>query len=155
MATASHTYDAFLSFRGEDTRNNFTGHLYDSLKKRGIRTFMDESKLKKGKAIAPTLAKAIEESKFSLVVFSKNYAFSTWCLNELEKIVECNNSRDHTIIPIFFDVDPSEVRYQKENFEKALARHEQKFNIEKVQGWRAAKNSKEAANLKGWTIANR
>ena len=107
MVTISHTYDVFLSFRGEDTRNNFTGHLYDSLKKRGIRTFMDESNLKKGISIAPTLAKAIEESKLSLVVFSKNYAFSTWCLNELEKIVECMNSRDHIIKPIFLDVDPS------------------------------------------------
>ena len=63
MVTTSHTYDVFLSFRGEDTRNNFTRHLYDSLKKRGIRTFMDESNLKKGISIAPTLAKAIEESK--------------------------------------------------------------------------------------------
>ena len=151
--TISHTYDVFLSFKGEDTRNNFTGHLYDSLKKRGIRTFMNESNLKKGISIAPTLAKAIEESKLSLVVFSKNYAFSTWCLNELEKIVECMNSRDHIIKLIFLDVDPSEVRHQKENFGKALAKHEQKFNIEKVQGWRAT--LKQVANLNGWTIANR
>ena len=61
MATTSNTYDVFLCFRDEDTRNNFTGHLFDSLKKRGIRIFMDESNLKKGIAIAPTLAKAIEE----------------------------------------------------------------------------------------------
>ena len=153
MAIASHTYNVFLSFRGEDTRNNFTGHLFDNLKKRGIRIFMDESNLKKGVEIAPTLAKAIAESKLSLVVFSKNYAFSTWCLNELEKIVECMNSRDHIIKPIFLNVDPSEVRHQKENFRKALAKHEQKFKVEKVQRWRTALT--QVANLNGWTIANR
>ena len=42
MAITSHTYDVFLSFRGEDTCNNFIGYLYDSLKKRGIHIFMDE-----------------------------------------------------------------------------------------------------------------
>ncbi|XP_075658800.1 disease resistance protein Roq1-like [Castanea sativa] len=65
MATSSHTYDVFLSFRDKDTRNNFT---IKCLKKRGIHIFMDESNLKKGIAIALTLAKAIEESKLSLVV---------------------------------------------------------------------------------------
>ena len=47
MVITSHTYDVFLSFKGEDTRNNFTGYLYDSLKKMGIHTFMDELNLKK------------------------------------------------------------------------------------------------------------
>ena len=81
MVITSHKYDVFLSFRGEDTHNNFTGYLYDSLKKRGIHTFMDELNLKRGEEISPTIAKAIEGSKFTLVVLLKNYASSTWCLN--------------------------------------------------------------------------
>ena len=78
MVITSHTYDVFLSFRGEDTRNNFTGYLYDSLKKRGIHTFMDELNLKKGEEISPTIAKAIEGSKFTLIVLSNLHS---WCLN--------------------------------------------------------------------------
>ena len=62
------------------------------------------------------------------------------------------NSRDYIIKPIFLEVDPFEVRHQKENFEKALAKHEQKFNVEKVQGWRTALT--QVANLNGWTITN-
>nr|XP_023890990.1 TMV resistance protein N-like [Quercus suber] len=86
---SSHTYDVFLSFRGEDTRKTFTSHLYNSLKKMKIRTFMDEKELKKGKEIHPTLAKAIEESRFSIVVISKNYAFSAWNQSDLiEEIVK-------------------------------------------------------------------
>ncbi|KEH17344.1 TIR-NBS-LRR TIR type disease resistance protein [Medicago truncatula] len=46
-------YDVFLSFRGEDTRRNFTSHLYDSL--------ADNTELQKGDEISPTLIKAIEE----------------------------------------------------------------------------------------------
>ena len=73
-----------------------------------IRTFMDERELKKGEEIPPTLAKAIEESRLSIVIISKNYVFSTWCLNELKKIVECKNTKNHIIKPIFFEVTPSE-----------------------------------------------
>jgi hypothetical protein len=34
-------YDVFLSFRGKDTRNNFTSHLYDALCRKQIKTFID------------------------------------------------------------------------------------------------------------------
>ena len=153
MAMSSHTYDVFLSFRGEDTRKTFTSHLYNSLKKMKIRTFMDERELKKGKEIHPTLAKAIEESRLSIVVISKNYAFSPWCLNELKKIVECKNTKDHVIKPIFFEVTPSEVRDQKAKVGEALAKHKQTFSMEKVQEWRKALH--QVANLAGWTTTDR
>ena len=42
-------YDVFLSFRGEDTRNKFMGHLYEALIQKGIATFKDDEKLEKGK----------------------------------------------------------------------------------------------------------
>ena len=76
-------YDIFLSFRGEDTHNNFTDHLYATLNQKGVYTFRDNEKLKRGKRISPVLLKAIEESLFAIVVLSKNYASSTWCLDNL------------------------------------------------------------------------
>ena len=42
-------YDVFLSFRGEDTRNGFTDHLFDALQRKGLFTFRDEENLDKGK----------------------------------------------------------------------------------------------------------
>ena len=41
-------YDVFLSFRGIDTRNNFTDHLYYRLKQEGIFTFRDDERLEQG-----------------------------------------------------------------------------------------------------------
>ena len=70
-------YDVFLSFRGEDTRKNFTDHLYATLKQKGIITFRDDKNLKRGESISPELLKAIEESMFAIVILSKNYASST------------------------------------------------------------------------------
>lgn len=103
-------YDVFLSFRGEDTRNNFTSHLYAALDRKGIRTFRDDEKLERGKSIRPELLKAIQESRFSVIILSKNYASSTWCLDVLEKIGQCMKQTRLTILPVFYDVDPSDVR---------------------------------------------
>ena len=103
-------YDVFLSFRGEDTRNNFTDHLYAALDRNGIITFKDDERLERGTEISSELTKAIEESRFSIVIFSKDYASSTWCLEELAKIVECVDTKNHTVIPVFYDVEASDVR---------------------------------------------
>ena len=103
-------YDVFLSFRGEDTRKSFTDHLYTTLKLKGIFTFRDDEKLKRGKPIKPKLLEAIEESLYAIVILSKNYASSTWCLDELVKIMECKDKIGLIVHLIFYDVDPSEVR---------------------------------------------
>ena len=63
-------YDVFLSFRGEDTRENFTDHLFTALTERGIHTVRDDEEIERGSEIAPQLLKSIEESRFCVVVFS-------------------------------------------------------------------------------------
>ena len=134
-STPQWKYDVFLSFRGEDTRNGFMDHLYATLKQKGIVTFRDEEKLERGKSISPELLKAIEEFKFAIVIPSRNYAFSTWYLDELAKIIECMREIGTTVWPIFNDVDPSNVRKQVGSFAQAFATHEEHFkdHIEKVQ----------------------
>ncbi|XP_016702039.2 disease resistance protein RUN1 [Gossypium hirsutum] len=66
-------YDVFLSFRGEDTRQNFTDHLYAAFKRRGIIAFRDDEKLETGEAIAPELFKAIHESWCSVIILSEGF----------------------------------------------------------------------------------
>ncbi|KAH0714088.1 hypothetical protein KY284_006993 [Solanum tuberosum] len=87
-------YDVFLSFRGADTRRTFTSHLYEGLKSGGIFTFLDDKRLEDGDSISEELLKAIEESQVALIVFSRNYATSSWCLNELVKIMECKEEEN-------------------------------------------------------------
>ncbi|CAN6446218.1 unnamed protein product [Victoria cruziana] len=55
-------FEVFLGFRGEDTRNSFTGHLYESLHYRGVSTFIDSEKLEKGEKM-DKLLEYIEKSK--------------------------------------------------------------------------------------------
>ncbi|KAL4637489.1 hypothetical protein ACB092_03G080900 [Castanea dentata] len=145
-------YDVFLSFRGEDTRNGFTSNLNGILRHNGINTFMDDE-LQRGNRISTEILEAIESSKISIIVFSKNYATSTWCLDELVKILECKKN-GQVVFPVFYKVDPSEVRSQKGKFGEVLAKHEEnfKYDTNKVQRWRAALN--EACNLSGWHYKN-
>ena len=100
-------HDVFLSFRGEDTRYNFTSHLYQALCDKGFNTFIDND-LRRGEEISTELLKAIESSMISIVVFSDNYASSGWCLDELVKILECRNN-GQLVLPIFYKVDPSKI----------------------------------------------
>ncbi|XP_073261658.1 TMV resistance protein N-like [Populus alba] len=148
-------HDVFLSFRGKDTRNNFTSHLGSSLEQRGIDVYKDDKKLERGKTIEPTLWKAIEESRFSVIIFSRDYASSPWCLDELVKIVQCMKEMGQTVLPVFYDVDPSEVAKQKGQYEKAFGEHEQNFkeNLEKVRNWKDCLST--VANLSGWDVRDR
>ncbi|KAL5078191.1 hypothetical protein RYX36_017175 [Vicia faba] len=143
------THDVFLSFRGTDTRNNFTGNLFNSLHQRGINTFFDEHKIHKGDEITPTLLQAIEHSRIFIAVFSNDYASSTFCLTELVTILESAKSHERLFFPIFYDVDPSHIRHLTGTYGEALERHEKKFRNgkDKVQKWRDA--LRQAANVSG------
>ena len=151
-STPQRKYDVFLSFRREDTRNNFTDHLYTALKYKGLITFRDEEKLERGESISPVILKVVEESRFAIVILSRNYASSTRCLDELKKIIGLMKEMKTTVIPIFYDVDPSHVRKQTGTFAQAFAEHEEHFkdNTKKVQTWRSA--LREVSNLKGWHL---
>ncbi|XP_049934960.1 disease resistance protein RPV1-like isoform X3 [Nymphaea colorata] len=103
-------YNAFLSFRGKDTRNRFVSHLYRALKQSNVSAFMDNRDLGKGEPIE-NLLKAIKESMILLPIFSKNYADSVWCLKEITEMVEVmKTDQSVDIVPIFFDVEPDDVR---------------------------------------------
>lgn len=107
-------------------------------------TFKDDAELERGEEISPRLLGAIESSRSSVVVFSENYANSTWCLDEL---VECLK-KGQKVLPVFYKVDPSEVCKQSGKYGLALAEHERNFK-EKVLKWRAA--LVDVANLFGLT----
>ncbi|XP_065638909.1 disease resistance protein RUN1 [Quercus suber] len=143
-------YDVFLSFRGEDTRNNFMDHLFIALKEKGINTFRDDEKLEKGKSLSLELLKAIEESRFAIVILSKDYASSTWCLDELANIITCKKDMEMTVLPVFYYVDPSDVRKQLGTFAQAFVKHEEKEKKTRVDKWRDA--LRQVGNLAGWHL---
>ncbi|QHO08734.1 TMV resistance protein N [Arachis hypogaea] len=151
LPTRACTYHVFLSFRSEDT-GKFTIHLYNTLNRKGITTYRDDNKLRKDDVISDELLKAIEQSMFAVIVFSPDYASSSQCLDELQKILECNNKLGLHIRTVYYGVEPSDVRHQRGTFEKAFKKHEERHDREKVKRWRDALT--EVAAHSGWTSKN-
>ena len=112
-------YDVFLSFRGQETRNTFTAHLYYALCNKGINAFIDD-KLERGEHITSQLYRVIEDSRISLLIFSENYARSIYCLDELVKILECKESKGQVVFPVFYN-GSFRCRRTKWKFRRGLA----------------------------------
>ncbi|XP_059645554.1 uncharacterized protein LOC132287081 isoform X2 [Cornus florida] len=142
-----YVYDVFLSFRGQDTFTDFLYHDFNSLR---VSTFRYDNELCTGEEMRPGLLKAIKASKISIPIFSKNYASSKWCLRELAQIVECKRVTKQMILPIFYDVEPSDVQYQSGSFEEAFKEHEMCFSDGTVKEWKEA--LRELGALKGWEV---
>ncbi|MED6187072.1 hypothetical protein PIB30_072926 [Stylosanthes scabra] len=142
-------YDVFLSFRGS-TRCGFTDHLYTALRDKGITTFRDDENLRVGDRIRDTLVQAIERSRMSIAVLCKNYASSRWCLDELVQIMKCSdNGKDRPVMPIFYQVEPSDVRHQKNQYHTDIKKHEDRYGKDshQIKSWRLALY--EVSNLSG------
>ncbi|XP_054780100.1 putative disease resistance protein At4g11170 [Prosopis cineraria] len=90
----------------------------------------------------------------ALVIFSKDYASSEWCLQELVKIMECKEASGQIVLPVFYCVDPSDVRRQKRTYADAFAHLELKFkdNSNELKNWRSA--LKKTADLSGYHSSN-
>ncbi|CAN6688291.1 unnamed protein product [Malus baccata var. baccata] len=146
-------YDVFISFRGEDTRLGITSHLHAALLQKKIETYIDY-KLQRGEEIGPALLEAIEKSMLSVIIFSKNYASSTWCLDELVHILKCKERYGQMVVPVFYDISPSDVRKQHGNYADAFAQLEKRFkdSIDMVHKWRDALTT--AANLSGFDYSS-
>ncbi|XP_044511541.1 disease resistance protein RPV1-like [Mangifera indica] len=166
MASSSSTtvevnkHEVFLSFCGDDTRHTFANTLHEILQSTGIDVFIDYS-FQRGEHISSYLMKKISHSMISVVIFSKGYASSRWCLEELVKILECRNTEKQVVIPVFYRVNPSDVRHQTGYFGDGFAnllvsmdegklervqRTEEQCE-EKVLQWKNA--LREAANISG------
>nr|XP_028963605.1 TMV resistance protein N-like isoform X4 [Malus domestica] len=156
-------YDVFLSFRGEDTRKGFTAHLHAALKEKDYEAFIDNDNLKRGEEIKEELFRAIEESRISIIVFSKSYADSSWCLDELVKIMECRSQLGRHVLPIFYHVEASDIRKQEGSLAPIFEKYEEDIREEKddikrehkkkkVKQWREALT--QAANLSGQDLKN-
>ncbi|KAK3416331.1 hypothetical protein EUGRSUZ_H01806 [Eucalyptus grandis] len=143
-------FDVFINFRGEDVRSGFVADLHRCLSRGGINAYIDSEDLRRGDEISPALMKAIEESRIAVLVFSEDYASSRWCLDELVKVMECRRLKGQRVLPVFYKVEPGEIRGLRRRYGDTLARHEENLgqDPERVDKWRQALIG--AANLSGW-----
>ncbi|XP_039155967.1 toll/interleukin-1 receptor-like protein [Eucalyptus grandis] len=144
-------YQVFLSFRGPDTRHGFIDFLYHDLVDAGVRVFRDEDELHVGEVIGENLLRAINSSRFYVPIFSRTYASSKWCLRELAHIVDnvSKSNVEKSILPIFFDVEPEDIKLKTPLYNDAFLEHEKRF-LDEVQAWKKA--LAQVDEIKGWNM---
>ncbi|CAH8256637.1 unnamed protein product [Arabidopsis lyrata] len=142
-------HDVFPSFHGKDVRKAFLSHILKEFGRKAINFFVD-NEIKRGEFIGPELKRAIKGSKIALVLLSKNYASSSWCLDELAEIMKQESGQ--TVITIFYEVDPTDVKKQKGDFGKVFKKTCKGKDKEKIKTWRKA--LEDVATIAGYHSSN-
>ncbi len=106
------TYDIFLCHRGRDDatqynmKTGFVSTLDAQLQRGGRRTFLDEGGLKPAdKGALSRMNHAIINSKIIVLILSRSFPSSPWCLDELVLAME----RDCTVLPVWLDPNMLDV----------------------------------------------
>ncbi|CAH8278286.1 unnamed protein product [Arabidopsis lyrata] len=107
-------HQVFINFRGAELRNGFVSHLVTALQSKDINVFIDKLE-DRGKPIEILLDR-IQKSRIALVIFSGKYTESVWCMREVAKIKDCMDEGTLEVIPIFYKVEPSTVKYLMGDF---------------------------------------
>ncbi|XP_056854217.1 probable disease resistance protein RPP1 [Raphanus sativus] len=144
-------HHVFPSFHGADVRTNFLSHVLKELRSKGIDLFIDNN-LERSKSIGPALIEAIRGSKIAIVFLSKNYASSTWCLNELLEIMKCREEFGQTVVPLFYQVDPTDIKKQTGDFGKVFRKTYRGKTKEEIRRWKRALT--EVAQIAGFHSTN-
>jgi hypothetical protein len=111
----SGVYDVFISHRGPDVKKGIASHIYYPLKHLGLAVFLDQQEMQEGERITPQIEGAIRTASVNIAIFSPGYANLDWCLNKLVLMLESQRARlgISTIIPIFYRVNPCELRWTR------------------------------------------
>ncbi|KAI3725024.1 hypothetical protein L1987_64796 [Smallanthus sonchifolius] len=109
--------------------------------------------MNRGEKMKPEIERAIKESRGSIVVLSKNYATSSWCLDELVLILEQKRECNHFVVPVFYGVDPTDVKNQRGSFAIQVKPASLKWTDDNVNKWKIA--LMEVANLAGHVLSGR
>jgi hypothetical protein len=96
--------DVFLSHHGVDTKRGFASWLRRDLERRMFTCFFDEHSLQRADSSWARISEALLSCKLVVIVLSKGFFESKWCLRELHmcRVLE------KVVVPIFFDIKPDE-----------------------------------------------
>ncbi|KAG0565429.1 hypothetical protein KC19_8G190000 [Ceratodon purpureus] len=130
-----HQYDVFINHRGPDVKKTFVAHLNAALRRDGFRPFLDAKDIGQGRHVFKSIDKALKGAGVHVAVFSKRYAESKYCLNEL-----CDMLRSgQVILPVFYGVNAEDLRWIENGpFKKGFEKHVKRGRTEETGKWKEA-----------------
>jgi hypothetical protein len=142
----------------DPVEKTFVIHIHRRLREHGLEVFFNRQEFKGGDNLNFVTKHVIRTASVYIAVFSPGYAGSSRCLNELMLSLESMKRGDpeSTIIPVFYGVKPSELRWTEEHNNGVYAQtlrnlEEQKpSDSETIGKWRKALN--EVAGKSGFEL---
>lgn len=121
MEERKYQYDAFISYRHlpEDKRvavrlqqllerHKITEQREGTAKRRPLRIFRDQSELPTSGDLGGDIRQALEHSNYLIVVCSKQFCASKWCMKEIEIFRSLHGMSNFHILPLLIEGEPGE-----------------------------------------------
>ncbi|KAG0607358.1 hypothetical protein M758_8G022100 [Ceratodon purpureus] len=143
----AHQYDVFINHRGPDVKKTFVAHLNAALRRNGFRPFLDAKDIGQRRHVFKSIDKALKGASVHVAVFSKRYAESKYCLNEL-----CDMLRSgQVILPVFYGVNAEDLRWIENGpLKKGFEKHVKRGRTEEIEKWKEA--LRKVADYRGFRL---
>ncbi|WP_061250158.1 toll/interleukin-1 receptor domain-containing protein [Leptospira alstonii] len=103
-------WDLFISHASED-KKRLVAPLAKKLTQFGSLVWYDEFSLKPGDSLSESIDRGLANSKFGIVVLSKNFFTKSWARRELQGLVarQVAGGSKYVLIPIWFEITKTEI----------------------------------------------
>lgn len=101
-------YDVFISHASED-KEEVVRPLAEALKNYGLSVWYDEFELKIGDSLRRKIDKGLANSRFGIVVLSKDFIKKGWTNYELDGIITKSVTNEQIVLPIWHNISKREV----------------------------------------------
>jgi len=101
-------YDAFISHASED-KQEFVKPLAEKLIGLGLKIWYDEFELKVGDSLRGSINSGLVNSKYGIVVLSKNFFLENWPQYELNGLTAREIDGRKVILPIWYGIDKRDI----------------------------------------------
>lgn len=124
-------YDVFISHASED-KDEVVRPLANALRNKGIKVWYDEFEMKIGDSLRRKIDKGLANSRFGIVVVSKDFIKKGWTNYELDGIITKAISGEQIILPIWHNITKKEVIDFSPSLADKLARNTAINTIEEI-----------------------
>jgi hypothetical protein len=124
-------YDVFISHASED-KDKVVRPLAVALQSKGLKVWYDEFELKIGDSLRRKIDKGLANSRFGIVVLSRNFIKKGWTNYELDGIITKAVSGEQIILPIWHEITKQEVIDYSPSLADKLARNTAIYTIDEI-----------------------
>jgi len=125
------TYDVFISHASED-KDELVRPLAYALITEGLSVWYDEFEMKIGDSLRRKIDKGLSNSRFGIVVLSKDFIKKGWTNYELDGIITKSVTGEQVILPIWHNITKKEVIDYSPSLADKLARNTAIYTVEEI-----------------------